>query len=711
MSNFIRSEVYRILSEIFLKEYITNNEVYLKDYLSMSEEQRKYYLPHEYHYFFDNFLDEEEIDFQAPREVVQSNYVDEPDEEVDMFDSTIELMTWLENNDRETYKAFADYLYNKIDKNELPIPESEYPAWSYFDDNPVVIKNQWLIHFTDNATDVALEGFKYGVEEMDKLGLTTQLGEFDKKYGGYNFAYLLSDFQKYGSSSYGNWTKSGYKYGKEAVIFRASGVKVWHHSDEEPQVIFYGNTATNIIPITEGDDKKWSIRNRNNRILFESDELESVVSWLVKNYDQYRKSLSENLSENIIPENISDKVWYHGTPDVREIEKEGGFTEKFLNIEYVDDIDGWENFQKELKLRRESGDENGYFELLNKGPEFRKKIKIKKPVFLTDVYSVAKSYANKPAFDYQNSVDKVLKVAVNDGRGVTINAPGHRFRFIDIEPVKRGFINAGVDPIELDLIIRKLNFAMGVGKGIRTDDIAAIGDWFGFDYIDVVGVLDSYEGGNTKSTVRMVFNPSDIKIMDNLGEVRSIVRSVLRESIIKETTVASFDAYHGSDHLISKFEDSFLAGERVTQYHGAGIYFTTNLDNAKMFGNNVYKVKIDGRFIDRKTPASKVDIKEIIALMKMSDDEWELEAQNYDIDPDKGILISAKSALNYGKNQYDAFMRVQTSWYPYDPLGFVRNMTKLGYDGLIVDAPSDFVGDKHIIVFNPEAVTIVEKVR
>lgn len=59
----------------------------------------------------------------------------------------------------------------------------------------------------------------------------------------------------------------------------------------------------------------------------------------------------------------------------------------------------------------------------------------------------------------------------------------------------------------------------------------------------------------------MVFNPGDIKIMDNLREVRSIVRSVLRESVIKETTVASFDAYHGTDHLINKFEDSFLAGE------------------------------------------------------------------------------------------------------------------------------------------------------
>jgi hypothetical protein len=408
----------------------------------------------------------------------------------------------------------------------------------------------------------------------------------------------------------------------------------------------------------------------------------------------------------------SEKYWYHGTPDVRELEKEGGFSDRVMHIEYVDDIDAYEQLQSKIATARESGNEDEYFSLLNNVSKFRKKIDIKKPIFLSDDYRIAKTYADpRRSMDYQGAEEKVLKVKLNPGKTVTINATGDRFRFIDIDKVRRGFISAGVDEESLNLIIRKLNFAVGVKSGIKTDDIAAIGDWFGFDYIDVVGVLDSYEGGNTKSTVRMVFNPSDIKIMDNLREVRSIVRSVLRESVIKETTVASFDAYHGTDHLINKFEDSFLAGERVTQYHGAGIYFTTNLDNAMMFGNNVYKVKIDGRFIDTKTPASKVDIKEVIELMKMSDEEWEMEAQNYDVDPDKGILISAKSALSYGKSQYDVFMRVQTSWYPYDPLGFVRNMTKLGYDGLIVDAPSDFVGDKHIIVFNPEVVTIVEKLR
>jgi len=49
-------------------------------------------------------------------------------------------------------------------------------------------------------------------------------------------------------------------------------------------------------------------------------------------------------------------------------------------------------------------------------------------------------------------------------------------------------------------------------KGIKTDVIAAIGDWLGFECIDVVGVLDSYHGGNIKSTVRMVLDPTNLKI-------------------------------------------------------------------------------------------------------------------------------------------------------------------------------------------------------
>lgn len=277
------------LSENVINEYVTRDTMYLKDYLSMSEEARMEYLPHEYYYFFEDFLVEMGEEFEMPKEKRPSNYQDEPEQEVDMFDNEIELMTWLETNNRELYNKFAKYLYDKIESGTLPIDESDYPAWTYFDNSPEIVKNQWLIHFTKDAQSIQSDGFKYGVDDMTKLGLTTRLGEFDKKYGGYNFAYTLSDFPRYAKSDQG-W-RDEYKYGDEVVVFNASGIKVWHHGDQEPQVIFYGNTAKNIIPIISGENLKWGIYSKNGRLLFENNELTTMVDWLVKNYVQYRKQL------------------------------------------------------------------------------------------------------------------------------------------------------------------------------------------------------------------------------------------------------------------------------------------------------------------------------------------------------------------------------------------------------------------------------------
>lgn len=717
------------------------------------------------------------------------------------------------------------------------------------------------------------------------------------------------------------------------------------------------------------------------------DKASEELAKLIQKYKMIRENIREVISE-------SEDVWYHGTPDVREIEKEGGFTQRFINIEYVEDIDEWNKAQEELEAAQEVGDGDRYFEIIDEIGNLRKSAKIRKPVFLSNVYSVAKTYStDKPVFDYQNAEEKVLKVKTKGGKGVKINAPGQRFRFINIEPVRRGFISAGVDPDNLDAIIAQLNFAQGTKSGIRTDDIAAIGDWLGFDYIDVVGVLDSYHGGSTKSTVRMVFDPSHIEIMRNeslfeyietikktlsesdepsptfewdiakekidsdkkglrtkeqaynyfsklldkvkslpkfiktkitkyaaislvmllgagtinglvsekvpeisyeianiieepeeveevveenprtssdslvnflkyeegssknkgepvlkaykigdgmvtvgwghaervgqselrkgdvisyeqaekylaediaeaekylnnildkweadsvdvkldqgkydamvsmifnmgignfrktdfiqlvkqgkhdeaaekilttaitypghvprrqkesemfsgedntmlaMKEVRKIVRQVLRESVMHEATETSFIAYHGTDHEISKFDTNFLTGDRTTQHHGAGIYFATNEDNARMFGDNVYKVRISGKFIDTDNPVSDVDPDELAALMKLSDEEWELEAQNYSPDPEIGLTIAVEDAMDYAENEADAFMRVQSGgWYMYDRLGYVKAMTKLGYAGMIVDPPRDWVNEKHIIVFNPDAVEIIEKV-
>jgi len=285
MTNFIATTMAE-----YLTEHITNDVIWLKKYLSATEAEIKQYLPEEFPYFFDDFLYDTGIEFEKPKESRRSNYQGEPDEEVDMFDGDdSELMVWLSNNDRGVYKAYAEYLYDKISSNDLHIPDNELPAWVYFDNKPSIIKNQWLVHFTEDADDIAEKGFIYGVDDMTKLGLTTNLGKFYKQYGGYNFAYTLNDFKKYAKRSYIHG--GGYKYGSEVVMFRSSGIRTWHNGDEEYQVIFFGKTATNIIPIGSGEDKEWGVRSKSGRILFEDDDLEKVVYWVDANYQQYRKSL------------------------------------------------------------------------------------------------------------------------------------------------------------------------------------------------------------------------------------------------------------------------------------------------------------------------------------------------------------------------------------------------------------------------------------
>lgn len=219
-----------------------------------------------------------------------------------------------------------------------------------------------------------------------------------------------------------------------------------------------------------------------------------------------------NIKE-IINEEIQSIIenWYHGTPDAREL-MNSGFINKKTSMEYISDPDGYNNIMNQLKIAR-STDENLYFKLLDKVGDYKKNYVYPQPVFLSDSKTVASTYANhKKAFDYQNSIPRTFEINVSCNKTVDINAHGDRFRFINVDKVKQGFVNAGIPEQEFNNVLSRFNFYLQDKKGIKTDMIAAIGNWFGFDCIDVHGVLDSYHGGNVKSTVRMVLDPTKLQI-------------------------------------------------------------------------------------------------------------------------------------------------------------------------------------------------------
>lgn len=209
----------------------------------------------------------------------------------------------------------------------------------------------------------------------------------------------------------------------------------------------------------------------------------------------------------------TETKWYHGTPDGREVDELGGFKSNMTSTEYVKDIEQYKEIQASLPNLRET-DEDEYFRVLGTVSKLRERYEYKSPLFISDSYSVAKTYADpQRSFDYQNAEEKVYQVETECNKLVKISAYGDRFRFINVDKVKRGFINAGISEEEITKVIEQFNFSVRDKSGIKTDAIASIGNWFGFDCIDVIGVLDSYHGGTIKSTVRMVLDPTKVKII------------------------------------------------------------------------------------------------------------------------------------------------------------------------------------------------------
>jgi len=217
----------------------------------------------------------------------------------------IALTEELEDRDGE---IDPDELVKVARERRLHVPESLY--WEFFDDihqiegihdygytliafdpdSVSLVRNQWLVHYTNNPWGIIHDGF-CGSPYVEELGLT--LGGRSQRQktrckGGYNFAFTLDE---YGSRAH---------YGDALILFRASGVSVYHMGDNEEQVIFDGATARDMVVIEKCEvDKEaqygtqWCVGERpEGGPIFASDDFTDVVDWVVDNYEQYKRVLS-----------------------------------------------------------------------------------------------------------------------------------------------------------------------------------------------------------------------------------------------------------------------------------------------------------------------------------------------------------------------------------------------------------------------------------
>lgn len=160
-----------------------------------------------------------------------------------------------------------------------------------------LVKPTWLVHFTDDPSEIASEGFKYGWENTEGLGLTTHFTDEARKRGpGFNFAFTLGSRDARIAS--GSRYDDGPKYGTHAVVFWAGGVEAFHYGDEESQVIFWGPEVppSRIFALWNGKDDGWYVRNAVDRVVFGVDpdvlyderapakDFEQAAEWAAANH-------------------------------------------------------------------------------------------------------------------------------------------------------------------------------------------------------------------------------------------------------------------------------------------------------------------------------------------------------------------------------------------------------------------------------------------
>lgn len=277
----------------------------------------------------------------------------------------------------------------------------------------------------------------------------------------------------------------------------------------------YSNVYENLYKYMHGYKISATI---NHAKLYRDEKIGQLFDLLTKEMHKYDvKSVYEYVEYKIYGEKNTlneqrrkREIWYHGSADGREISKSRSFQIKTEKKQYINNLDEYEKFIKMLeKLRIENP--NLYFKASQDIKNYMDNYEYQRPIFLTDKKTVAKTYANPMrAMDSQNAEERVYQVTVNCNNVVKIYAQGMSFRQISIDSVVDGFSDAGVPKdkiLELNAMFNYHN-----QEYLDTNKIGIIGHWLGFKCIDVIGVLDSYHGGNKESTVRIVLDPSIINI-------------------------------------------------------------------------------------------------------------------------------------------------------------------------------------------------------
>ncbi len=166
-------------------------------------------------------------------------------------------------------------------------------------------------------------------------------------------------------------------------------------------------------------------------------------------------------------------------------------------------------------------------------------------------------------------------------------------------------------------------------------------------------------------------------------------------------------AYHGTNSIIEKFTLDYVGKSRdrfVFDKYGGGLYFIANKNDAFHYGNIVYTVILNGRFLNSNTKL-KYEHKIILETLITSSPDYEITLLNWGENINKALKLAVSTYIEK-KTFFEAIQIIESDFWNGYTKEFCNKMKDLNIDGFRIDKGKGF---DYFVVYNPQTIQIISK--
>lgn len=158
--------------------------------------------------------------------------------------------------------------------------------------------------------------------------------------------------------------------------------------------------------------------------------------------------------------------------------------------------------------------------------------------------------------------------------------------------------------------------------------------------------------------------------------------------------------YHGAKRPFNRFSFAHVDTGSGAAQEGVGFYLTSSIKDAAAYGDHILTVAVPRRL--KLVPLTGKPNRDVIITMVSKAPDVKEELLSWGDTPQQGLMKFVNDVMK--ETPHGAYQSVWYAFYRYNSGEFVKNMAKMGFDGVLIKKRD---GVTHLIGFNPFKLKIV----